>query len=65
MELQGLTDLFSENFEQLGELGASVSVWHKGEEFLSLAGGYVDREKTAPWTIETPVLIWSATKALA
>jgi CubicO group peptidase (beta-lactamase class C family) len=65
MELQGPTDLFAANFEQLGELGASVSVWHKGEEFLSLAGGYVDREKTAPWTIETPVLIWSATKALA
>ena len=65
MELQGLTDRFAENFETSGELGASVSVWHKGEEILSLAGGYVDREKSAPWTIETPVLIWSATKALA
>jgi CubicO group peptidase (beta-lactamase class C family) len=65
MDLQGLTDRFAENFVQSGELGASVSIWHKGEEILSLAGGYLDREKMARWTKETPVLIWSATKALA
>jgi CubicO group peptidase (beta-lactamase class C family) len=65
MDLQGLTDLFEENFEQLGELGASVCIWHEGEEVLHLAGGYRDREKTLPWTRDTPVLIWSATKGLA
>jgi len=65
MDLQGLTDRFAENFQQLGELGASVSIRHQGEEILSLAGGHIDREKTVPWTKETPVLIWSATKGLA
>jgi CubicO group peptidase (beta-lactamase class C family) len=65
MDLQGLTDLFEENFEQLGELGASVCIRRDGEEILHLAGGYRDREKTLPWTKDTPVLIWSATKGLA
>lgn len=65
MDLQGFSDLFAENFEKLGELGASLCIRHHGEEILHLAGGYRDREKTIPWTKETPVLIWSATKGLA
>ena len=65
MDFQGLIELFAENFDQLGELGASVCIRRNGEEILHLADGYRDREKTLPWTRETPVLIWSATKALA
>jgi CubicO group peptidase (beta-lactamase class C family) len=65
MDLQGLIDLFAENFEQSGELGASVSIRSDGQEILNLAGGFIDREKTCPWTNKTLVLIWSATKALA
>lgn len=65
MDRQRLIDLFAENFDQTGELGASVCILRKGEEILHLAGGYCDREKTLRWTKETPVLIWSATKGLA
>ena len=65
MDLDRLTDLFHENFAERGELGASVCVWRDGAEVLSLAGGFCDREKTQPWTAETPVLFWSATKGLA
>jgi CubicO group peptidase (beta-lactamase class C family) len=65
MELQEFIDLFAENFDQFGELGASVCIRRNGEEILHLADGYCDREKTLQWTSETPVLIWSATKALA
>jgi CubicO group peptidase (beta-lactamase class C family) len=65
MDFQGFIELFAENFDQLGELGASVCIRRNGEEILHLADGYRDREKTLPWTRETPVLIWSATKALA
>ena len=65
MDLQGFSDLFAENFDQLGEVGASVCIRCRGEELVHLAGGYRDREKTLRWTRETPVLIWSATKALA
>jgi CubicO group peptidase (beta-lactamase class C family) len=65
MALQDFIDLFAENFEQLGELGASVCIRQNGEEILHLADGYRDRAKTLPWTTETPVLIWSATKGLS
>lgn len=60
-----VAELFAENFERFGELGASVSVWRDGKEVLSLSGGWRDREQTQPWTAETPVLFWSATKGLA
>ena len=56
---------FRENFERRGELGASLSLWENGREVLSLAGGFVDRKKTRPWTASTPVLVWSCTKPLA
>ncbi len=62
MQLSLLEERFHENFETRGELGASVSVWKDGEEVLSRAGGFRDREKTQAWTRETPVLVWSATK---
>jgi CubicO group peptidase (beta-lactamase class C family) len=65
MHTEHLTALFHENFAAFGELGASVCVWHEGREVLSLAGGFRDRAKTEPWSAETPVLFWSATKGLA
>ncbi len=65
MDFRGLIDLFAENFAQLEELGASVCIWRRGEQVLHLADGYRDRGKSLPWTTQTPVLIWSATKGLA
>ncbi len=65
MPLEKLSALFEENFTAFGELGASVCVWREGREVLSLAGGFCDRARTEPWTAETPVLFWSATKGLA
>ena len=56
---------FWESFDARGELGASVSVWQNGREVLSLGAGFKDRQKTEPWTAETPVLVWSATKGPA
>ena len=65
MNLDRFTELFHENFARHGELGASVSVWREGAAILSLAHGWCDSERTQPWTAETPVLFWSATKGLA
>ncbi len=53
---------FADNFVSRAELGASVSVWQDEREILSLAGGFEDREQTLPWTPQTAVLVWSATK---
>jgi CubicO group peptidase (beta-lactamase class C family) len=62
---QRLEVAFHENFASGGELGASVSVWEHGREIERLGAGWCDREQSIPWTTETPVLFWSATKGLA
>jgi len=62
VNLEAVWNIFAENFTQRGELGASVSIWQGGVEVLSLADGFRDRNKTLPWTAQTPVLVWSATK---
>jgi CubicO group peptidase (beta-lactamase class C family) len=59
-----LTPLFAENFERFGELGAAVSVWQKGKSILELRGGFQDAKREQPWTADTIVLFWSATKGL-
>src|SRR5438270_9998761 len=56
--------LFQENFEKFGELGAAVSVWQNGKLILDLYGGFRDARRQQPWTDDTIVLIWSATKGL-
>ncbi len=59
-----LSPLFDENFERLGELGAAISVWQNGKPLVDLYGGYRDARREQPWTTDTLVLIWSATKGL-
>ena len=59
-----LESLFKENFERLGELGASISVWQDGESLLDLHGGFRDARDQQPWTADTMVLVWSATKGI-
>lgn len=56
---------FHENFTLRGELGASVSVWGDGEEIINLGHGHANRERTRPWTPDTLVPVWSATKGPA
>ena len=56
--------LFQENFEEFGELGAAVSVCHQGQPLVDLCGGFRDVRRETPWTRDTVVLIWSATKGL-
>lgn len=62
---EAITQKFEENFRERGELGASLSVWKDGAEVLSLSHGYTNRERTKPWTAETLVPVWSATKGPA
>ena len=59
-----LAPLFEKNFEHFGELGAAVSVWQKGKSILELQGGFRDAKREQPWTADTIVLFWSATKGL-
>ena len=61
--LGALLDEFEENFVGRGELGASVSVWWRGEEMLSEGRGWCEKEHRRPWTPATLVPVYSATKA--
>ncbi len=56
--------LFQENFEKFGELGAAVSVWQNGRPVADLYGGFCDARHEKPWTADTLVLVWSATKGV-
>ncbi len=62
--LQRLKPLFQENFEKFGELGAAVSVWQNGKPIVDLYGGFRDAHRENPWTSDTLVLVWSATKGI-
>ena len=61
---QRITPLFEENFQKFGELGATVSIWQNGKAVVDLEGGLKDARREHPWTSDTLVLIWSATKGL-
>lgn len=56
---------FEENFREREELGAAVSIWKGGEEVVSLAGGYCEREREKRWGRDTLVPVYSATKGPA
>src|SRR6478672_4129295 len=62
--LQRLEPLFQKNFELFGELGAAVSVWQNGKPMIDLCGGFCDAGREKPWTADTVVLVWSATKGI-
>jgi CubicO group peptidase (beta-lactamase class C family) len=62
--LERFEPLFQENFEKFGELGAAVSVWQNGKPILDLYGGFRDAGRESLWTVDTLVLVWSATKGI-
>jgi len=56
---------FEGNFQRGEEVGAALSVWREGREVVSLFQGFVDGARSVPWTADTLVLIWSATKGIS
>ena len=64
MEREHLASLFQENFTRYSELGAAISVWQHGKQILELHGGFREAKREQPWTADTIVLFWSATKGL-
>lgn len=57
-----ILEVFERNFRDRGEIGASVSVWWNGTELLSEGHGWCEKEMTRPWTGDTLVPVYSATK---
>ena len=62
--VRSIEPIFRKNFEESRELGAAVSVWKDGKPIVDLAGGFQDAHRENPWTLDTLVLFWSATKGL-
>jgi len=56
---------FEGNFQRGEEVGAALSIWHEGREVISLFQGFADGARSIPWTADTLVLIWSATKGIS
>ncbi len=61
-QFERVAEEFTRNFQERGELGASVSVTIEGEPVVDLWGGTAHPETGAPWTKDTLSIIWSATK---
>lgn len=55
-------DAFAANFDDHGEVGASVAVTIDGRSVIDLWAGHADDDRTRPWERETIVNIWSSTK---
>lgn len=62
LSLDKILEVFEQNFRDRGELGASISVWRNGTEVLSRGHGWCEREQQRPWTTDTMVPVYSATK---
>jgi len=55
---------FERNFDELGDIGAAVSVHLDGETVVDLWGGVADPATDRGWTRDTAALVFSTTKGL-
>jgi CubicO group peptidase (beta-lactamase class C family) len=61
---QRVKDAFAANFEDHGEVGASLAVMVDGEMAVDIWGGYADGQRTRPWERDTIVNTFSTTKGM-
>ena len=60
-----LRDILNANVDSGADVGASVAVMIEGESVVDLWGGWVDRDRSAPWVEDTITNVWSTTKTMA
>jgi CubicO group peptidase (beta-lactamase class C family) len=60
---EAVLDEFVRNFDERGEVGASLSFSVEGETIADLWGGHVDRDRTVEWDADTVSVVFSVTKA--
>jgi CubicO group peptidase (beta-lactamase class C family) len=63
-EFEPVIGAFAANFDERGEIGAAVSVYLDGEPVVDLWGGLSDATLGVPWSEDTLVLVYSATKGV-
>jgi CubicO group peptidase (beta-lactamase class C family) len=57
-------DAFAANFDERGEVGASMCVYVDGVPVVDLWGGIADATTGRPWTSDAVVLVYSSTKGV-
>ena len=63
-KFQAVRQEFERNFQERGEIGASVSVTVQGQTVVDLWGGQANAETDTPWTEDTVSIVFSATKGV-
>ena len=61
---EAVREAFVNNLENSEEVGAGVSVYHRGNKVVDLWGGSFDGDRTQPYTEDTLQLVFSTTKGL-
>jgi CubicO group peptidase (beta-lactamase class C family) len=64
---EGVRDAFVTNFHRAGEdreHGGALAVYLHGECVVDLWGGYADAARRRPWSRDTLINVWSATKGI-
>ena len=61
--LESVIDAFALNFDRGDELGARFSVFRAGELVVDIWSGFVDRDKSVPWSDKTLTGVFSSGKA--
>ena len=61
---RAVEDVFRENFDRFGEVGASMAVLVDGDPVVDLWGGHMDPARTKAWERDTIVNVWSTTKGI-
>jgi len=56
---------FASQLERGEEVGASFSVYHRGEQVVDLWGGTADVDARRPWERDTRIVVFSVTKGFA
>ncbi|MGW0789007.1 serine hydrolase domain-containing protein [Streptomyces sp. NPDC002911] len=62
---EAVRDAFVRNFEQRGERGAAVALYHHGRKVVDLWAGTRDVDGTEPWAVDTVQTVRSAGKGIA
>ena len=61
---EAVREAFLYNFENSEEVGAGVSVYHRGNKVVDLWGGSFDSDRTQAYTEDTLQLVFSTTKGI-
>lgn len=57
-------EVFTQTIDSKQDIGAAVSLFHRGQCVIDLVGGYFDKEATKPYDHDTLQLVFSTTKGV-